>query len=67
MTYQHYAPFVKFLFWTGCRPCEPIGLRWDSVADDCSKVHFYESIVEVSGKKERREETKTSVRRWVMF
>jgi integrase len=64
ITYQHYAPFVKFLFWTGCRPCEAIGLRWGSVADDCSKVHFHESIVEVSGKKERREETKTSVRRW---
>lgn len=64
MTYRHYAPFVKFLFWTGCRPCEAVGLRWGSVAKDCSKVHFHESIVEVSGKKERREETKTSVKRW---
>jgi integrase len=64
MTYQHYAPFVKFLFWTGCRPCEAVGLRWGSIPKDCSKVHFHESIVEVSGKKERREETKTSVNRW---
>lgn len=64
MTYQHYAPFVKFLFWTGCRPCEAVGLRWGSVTEDCGRVHFHESIVEVSGKKERREETKTSVRRW---
>lgn len=63
-TYQHYASFVKFLFWTGCRPCEAVGLRWGSVTPDCDKVHFHESIVEVSGKKERREETKTSVKRW---
>ncbi|MGD1861600.1 MAG: Arm DNA-binding domain-containing protein [Leptolyngbyaceae cyanobacterium] len=63
-TYQHYVPFVKFLFWTGCRPCEAVGLRWGSVTLDCDKVHFHESIVEVSGKKERRQETKTSVKRW---
>ncbi len=64
ISYKHYAPFVKFLFWTGCRPCEAIGLRWGSVLEDCSKIHFHESIVEVSGKKMRREETKTSVKRW---
>jgi integrase len=27
INYRHYAPFVKFLFWTGCRPCEGVGLR----------------------------------------
>ncbi|MEM9449062.1 MAG: DUF3596 domain-containing protein [Cyanobacteria bacterium P01_E01_bin.6] len=64
MTYRHYAPFVKFLFWTGCRPCEAIGLRWKNVADDCSRVHFCESIVEVSGRLERRYEDKTAVKRW---
>ena len=64
MNYRHYAPFVKFLFWTGCRPCEAIGLRWGSVTPDCSRVHFHESIVEVSGKLERRKEDKTAVKRW---
>lgn len=64
INYQHYAPFVKFLFWTGCRPCEAIGLRWGSVMPDCSKVHFHESIVEVSGKLTRRNETKTGKDRW---
>lgn len=64
MNYRHYAPFVKFLFWTGCRPSEAIGLRWGSVTVDCSKVYFHESIVEVSGKLVRREETKTGVKRW---
>jgi integrase len=63
-SYRHYTPFVKFLFWTGCRPCEAVGLRWGSITPNCDKVHFHESIVEVSGKKERREETKTSVKRW---
>jgi integrase len=31
---------------------------------DCSKIHFHESIVEVSGKQVRRKETKTGVERW---
>ena len=62
--YRHYAPFVKFLFWTGCRPCEAIGLRWGSVLPDCSRVHFHESIVEISGRKVRRKEDKTAVKRW---
>ncbi len=64
ITYRHYAPFVKFLFWTGCRPCEAIGLRWGSVTADCGKIHFHESIVEVFGKLERRPKTKTGVKRW---
>jgi integrase len=64
INYRHYALFIKFLFWTGCRPCEAIGLRWGSVTEDCSRIHFHESIVEVSGKLTRREETKTGVNRW---
>jgi len=62
--YQHYSPSVKFLFWTGCRPCEAVGLRWASVAEDCSRVHFQESIVEVSGRLVRRKETETGAKRW---
>jgi integrase len=64
INYRHYTPLVKFLFWTGCRPCEAVGLRWGSVTKDCSRIHFHESIVEVSGKLVRREETKTGVKRW---
>lgn len=64
INYRHYAAFVKFLFWTGCRPCEAIGLRWGSIKPDCSKIHFHESIVEVSGKLTRRDETKTGKERW---
>ncbi|MGJ3252528.1 MAG: site-specific integrase [Elainellaceae cyanobacterium] len=64
ISYRHYAPFVKFLFWTGCRPSEAIGLRWGSITPDCGRIHFHESIVEISGKLERRYEDKTSVKRW---
>lgn len=34
------TPFVKFLFATGCRTGEAIGLRWSDVADDCSYVNI---------------------------
>ncbi|MDX2231366.1 MAG: integrase [Leptolyngbyaceae cyanobacterium bins.349] len=64
INYRHYAPLIKFLFWVGCRPCEAIGLRWGSIKPDCSKIHFHESIVEVSGKLTRRDETKTGKDRW---
>lgn len=38
--YQHYLPFVRFLFLTGCRPHEAIGLRWGDVAADFSRITF---------------------------
>lgn len=31
----HYAPFVEFLFLTGCRPSEAIALEWGNVFDHC--------------------------------
>lgn len=36
--YCYYADFVEFLFGTGCRTGEAIGLRWDHLTDDCSSV-----------------------------
>jgi hypothetical protein len=35
--YSYYAPFVEFLFLTGCRPSEAIGLQWKHVISDYSK------------------------------
>lgn len=64
MNYRHYAPFIEFLFLTGCRPCEAIGLRWKNVTPDCGRILFCESIIELKGRLERREETKTGVKRW---
>jgi integrase len=62
--YQHYAPFVEFLFLTGCRPCEAVGLRWKNVYSNPTRILFCESIIELKGRLERREETKTGVKRW---
>lgn len=44
MNYRHYASFVEFLFLTGCRPSEAIGLTWEKIADDCSSILFDCSI-----------------------
>lgn len=62
--YRYYAPFVEFLFLTGCRPSEAVGLRWINVTPDCSRIYFCESIVEVAGKNVHRPTTKTDVKRW---
>ncbi len=43
--YSHYAPYVKFLFFTGCRTAEAIGLRWKHISPDCKKITFCESYV----------------------
>ncbi|GBE90849.1 Arm DNA-binding domain-containing protein [Nostoc cycadae] len=40
----HYFPFVHFLFLTGCRTGEAIGLRWQHVNVDCSQITFCESF-----------------------
>lgn len=40
----YYASWVKFLFWTGCRPEEAAALRWEHVAVDCSEVLISEAF-----------------------
>ncbi|MEH1787796.1 MAG: tyrosine-type recombinase/integrase [Nostoc sp.] len=42
-TRPHYASFVKFLFWTGCRTGEAIALQWGHISADCSQITFTES------------------------
>jgi integrase len=42
--YSYYADFVEFLFSTGCRTGEAIGLRWAHLSEDCSKVWIGESV-----------------------
>ena len=42
--YSHYAPYVQFLFATGCRTGEAIGLKWKHLNDDCSVVWIGESL-----------------------
>ena len=57
-TYCYYSPFVRFLFATGCRTSEAVGLRWKHISDDCSQMTFSEAVVCVSSKKIRKD-TKT--------
>lgn len=45
--YSHYAPFVEFLFLTGCRPSEAIGLQWKHITSDCSRIYFESALVQV--------------------
>lgn len=52
--HKHYASFVKFLFLTGCRTSEAVGLRWNDINQDCTKVTFSSAIT-----KRRRKGTKT--------
>ncbi|BAY37267.1 phage integrase family protein [Nostoc sp. NIES-2111] len=39
----HYYPFVNFLFLTGCRTGEAIGLQWQHINPDCTQITFAES------------------------
>lgn len=38
------APWVKFLFWTGCRPEEAAALRWRHVAGDHTEMFISEAF-----------------------
>ncbi|MGL5835925.1 MAG: tyrosine-type recombinase/integrase [Waterburya sp.] len=42
--YSCYADYVEFLFGTGCRTGEAVGLRWKHLSEDCSTVWFGEII-----------------------
>jgi integrase len=42
--FAHYGDFVEFLFSTGVRTGEAIGLRWSHLSDDCGKVWIGESV-----------------------
>ena len=44
--HQHYVTFVKFLFATGCRTSEAIGLTWQYISPDISTIVFAEVVVE---------------------
>lgn len=41
--HSHYAPYVKFLFFTGCRPSEAIGLQWKHIKED--RILFQQSVI----------------------
>lgn len=44
--HRPYAAFVKFLFFTGCRTSEAIGLNWQHISPDLETITFAEVVVE---------------------
>jgi integrase len=42
--HKYYLPFVKFLFWTGCRFGEAIALQWKHISRDFKTITFEESV-----------------------
>jgi integrase len=58
--YFYLTPYVEFLFYSGCRTAEAIGLRWGSVSDDCSTMWIGESL-----SKGVRKSTKTNKARTI--
>jgi integrase len=40
----HYAPFVEFMFRTGCRPSEALALQWGDISDGCDRILFIRSL-----------------------
>lgn len=59
--YDYYAPFVEFLFLTGCRPSEAIGLRWEDISENCDFIHFRCAITTSgTGKQTRVEGSKNN-------
>jgi integrase len=62
--YSHYAPFVEFLFLTGCRPSEAIGLQWKHITSDCSRIYFESALVQVgNGERVRVNSSKNNKKR----
>lgn len=60
--HSYYLPFFQFLFATGLRPCEVIGLRWGSVDYERGFIHVKEAISRskvVGSPSRRRKGTKT--------
>jgi integrase len=56
--YAYYLPFIEFLFLTGCRPSEAVGLRWCDVSE--SEINFRGSITFAKGKAIRNEGSKNN-------
>uniref|UniRef100_B8HR85 Integrase family protein n=1 Tax=Cyanothece sp. (strain PCC 7425 / ATCC 29141) TaxID=395961 RepID=B8HR85_CYAP4 len=60
ISYSYYYPFVKFLFMTGCRPSEAIGLQWKNISSNFNKIVFDGSVVLVEGKHVRQKRSKNN-------
>ena len=62
-SYAHYTNFVHFLFSTGCRPNEAVGIRWGDISADYRKITFNGGIVYKGGRSYRVKGSKNNRRR----
>jgi len=53
--HQAYASFVRFLFLTGCRTSEAVGLQWKHINPSVSVILFQDAVVE--GQRQGRTKT----------
>jgi integrase len=44
--FKYYTPLVRFLFMTGCRPSEALGLQWKHIKKDYSSLTFEQSCTQ---------------------
>lgn len=47
---NHYQSYVKFLFWTGCRPSEAIALTWGDIDPALENITFKDAVVQGIGR-----------------
>ncbi|MCD8485511.1 MAG: site-specific integrase [Desertifilum sp.] len=59
--HSNYAGFVKFLFFTGCRPSEAKGLKWEDIHEKF--ILFRQSVVPGENGYEEKEGLKTQAER----
>jgi integrase len=61
--YNYYAPFITFLFQTGCRPSEAVGLLWKDVASNYSYIFFTGAVTRSLEGLKRKEGLKSQSKR----
>ncbi|MEO0535899.1 MAG: DUF3596 domain-containing protein [Cyanobacteria bacterium P01_A01_bin.123] len=58
-----YAPLIKFLFATGCRPSEAVALQWKHISKDFRQITFEQAVIGTDSGKRIRKGLKTQERR----
>jgi integrase len=58
--WAHYAQFVEFLFLTGCRPSEAVGLDWSQINPEFSQICFDRSVVRIGREWHQNKLSKTN-------
>ncbi len=59
-TWNYCGQFVEFLFLSGCRPSEAVGLHWEQINPDCSEIRFDRSVVKIGTEFKTNQFSKTN-------